>query len=1101
MRNLSTAYKTSASGDTRNYTINLHVWKKTVDDNGNVSFPSSSKATYTSGNDLISMSIVDGQTSGNSFQLGQTFCPIISFTTVPNLNIKTGDKVQVELVFTSAAKATLATGYVDEYSYDSIDYAVSYTAYGKMLQLDKDYNSSLTYPATFSAIVREICSQNGLAFDTFAWKCNAKLKAKPVFGNLDNGDPAYASAREMLGIIAGVNGCNVIVTAEEKVKFVPYTDTKTGITYEDAFSRQVNNEKYVIKKAVLNDGGQTSGDEAGYVELYFPLETVEGKASCLAKLNSVITGLSVMGMTVQTQGRGYYEIGDMLSYTDFDGEKYTIGVMGIKYDFSGGYFTETLYSLAPSEMEEQHKGNVRYSSASTTLKNPVVISENTSSYLGYQYHTIGYKKGDKITYGQDGKSNIIVQGYIAKPPTSSRGEECGNFIVTNGVHYKGDISRNFTKLKTYIVLKDITPSDDPTKYWYVFDVLSEITNGEVVKTIKEASDLKTSHGDFSLAVQWRIIYAPTEQFPNGAARVRLGVMMYSSNIHGYLYYEVNDSIDVSFASIAEYNAAVQLSGESLTKYDVTQDVTKIGEADEPTDLPTIGDVDTLYITYQPPACWKYSTITNKYYCVGRNYRELQRIKSSTEESTALEVFNVPVIFDCRTKTEWELEANTVYPKGFMIFEQEADTREVTKLKIANGIDKLSELKYTNVTESELPTKTSQLENDSGFLTAETDPTVPAWAKSDTKPTYTASEVGAATVADIKAAVDDIEIGGRNYLLNTKSFTSASSTSLNGSLITGTSLLEEKYRDLVIRGCTLAKGETVVCKYNFTDFNLGDTFTFSFYAKGDVSELRAYFYGNPGYVQVAKCVNSQGATSTNYDGWSSFYITSDWQRYWVTWTLKSTGDISVPKYVLLRTKTEISGQTVYVCGCKFEKGNKATDWSPAPEDVNHAIDNIQVGGRNLLLNTGKSSSIIGTNTADQCLAHHDLACGSIVNLEPGVYTCSADIIGTVEGGTAHMQFYGPPWETIPEMSGNVTVKTTKQKIGGTFTLSSPQAFSATGMRVRTDYVSGTITVSNMKLEKGNKPTDWTPAPEDDERRIASLEARVAALEAAAVSGGE
>ena len=997
MRDLPTAYKTSASGDTRNYTINLHVWKKTVDDNGNVSFPSSSKATYTSGNDLISMSIVDGQTSGNSFQLGQTFCPVISFSTVPNLNIKTGDKVQVELVFTETAKATLATGYVDEYSYDSIDYAVSYTAYGKMLQLDKDYNSALTYPATFSAVVNEICSQNGLTFDTFTWKCDAKLKAKPIFGNLDNGDPAYASAREMLGIIAGVNGCNVIIGADEKVKFVPYTDTKTGITYEDAFSRQVNNEKYVIKKAVLNDGGQTTGDEAGYVELYFPLETVEGKASCLAKLNSVITGLSVMGMTVQMQGKGYYEIGDMLSYTDFDGEKYTLGVMGIKYDFSGGYFTETLYSLAPSEMEEQHKGNVRYSSSSTTLNNPVVISENTSSYLGYQYHTIGYKKGDKITYGQDGKSDIIVQGYTAKPISSAGlGAMCGgDFIVNNGIYNAFNTSaKKFVSLRTYITVNRYE-NDGGSKYWYYFDVWSEINNGETVEKVKETpNELRSEYGTFTLAVKWANIYAPTEAFPNGRARVIIGVNYFKEFIDSSFdaFYQVTQYMDVSFASIAEYNAAVQLSGESLTKYDVTQDVTKIGEADEPTDLPTIGDVDTLYITYQPPACWKYSTITSKYYCVGRNYRELQRIKSSTEESTALEVFNVPVIFDCRTKTEWELEANTVYPKGFMIFEQEADTREVTKLKIANGIDKLSDLKYTNVTESELPTKTSQLENDSGFLTEETDPTVPAWAKAETKPTYTASEVGAAakshthtksqitdfpaslpanggnadtvdgkhasdfaaarhthtaadvgaaTVADIKAAVDDIEIGGRNYLLNTKSFTSASSTSLNGSLITGTSLLEEKYRDLAIRGRTLAEGVTVVCRYNFTDFNLGDTFTFSFYAKGDLPRLNAYFHGNPGYVQVAKSVNSQGEkTTTNADGWLPFYITSEWQRYWITWELKSTGDISIPKYVMLRTTTAASGQTVYVCGCKLEKGNKATDWSPAPEDDERRIASLE-----------------------------------------------------------------------------------------------------------------------------------------------------------------
>ena len=44
----------------------------------------------------------------------------------------------------------------------------------------------------------------------------------------------------------------------------------------------------------------------------------------------------------------------------------------------------------------------------------------------------------------------------------------------------------------------------------------------------------------------------------------------------------------------------------------------------------------------------------------------------------------------------------------------------------------------------IPTKVSQLTNDSGFITGytETDPTVPAWAKAQNKPTYTAQEVGA-----------------------------------------------------------------------------------------------------------------------------------------------------------------------------------------------------------------------------------------------------------------------------------------------------------------------------------------------------------------------
>lgn len=59
----------------------------------------------------------------------------------------------------------------------------------------------------------------------------------------------------------------------------------------------------------------------------------------------------------------------------------------------------------------------------------------------------------------------------------------------------------------------------------------------------------------------------------------------------------------------------------------------------------------------------------------------------------------------------------------------------------------------------IPTKTSDLTNDSGFLTSytETDPTVPSWAKNSTKPTYTASEVGALPDSTVIPTISALQI--------------------------------------------------------------------------------------------------------------------------------------------------------------------------------------------------------------------------------------------------------------------------------------------------------------------------------------------------------
>lgn len=69
----------------------------------------------------------------------------------------------------------------------------------------------------------------------------------------------------------------------------------------------------------------------------------------------------------------------------------------------------------------------------------------------------------------------------------------------------------------------------------------------------------------------------------------------------------------------------------------------------------------------------------------------------------------------------------------------------------------------------VPTNVSAFNNDAGYLTGytESDPTIKSWAKANTKPTYTASEVGAATVEDVYRIV-----AGTNVILVVTNYNSA-----------------------------------------------------------------------------------------------------------------------------------------------------------------------------------------------------------------------------------------------------------------------------------------------------------------------------------------
>ncbi|WP_234422432.1 hypothetical protein [Pediococcus pentosaceus] len=194
--------------------------------------------------------------------------------------------------------------------------------------------------------------------------------------------------------------------------------------------------------------------------------------------------------------------------------------------------------------------------------------------------------------------------------------------------------------------------------------------------------------------------------------------------------------------------------------------------------------------------------------------------------------------------------------------------------------------------------------------------------------------------------------------------------------------------------------------------------------------------------------------------------------------------------------------------KLEKGNKATDWSPAPEDfasqtqittlnnlinqkvsndqyqsdktqtanlisqtVTNAVSNISVGGRNFIKDSS-SDVVIDDTVNKQGWAHSAI----YSELEAGQeYTFTSSV--TVNAGKTEnicVNLYNPTTKETTLASNRPVVN---GKIEYTFKAVKdfPQLLIYAGTMGGT--AGNKVTFNYYQLEKGNKATDWSPAPED------------------------
>lgn len=217
-------------------------------------------------------------------------------------------------------------------------------------------------------------------------------------------------------------------------------------------------------------------------------------------------------------------------------------------------------------------------------------------------------------------------------------------------------------------------------------------------------------------------------------------------------------------------------------------------------------------------------------------------------------------------------------------------------------------------------------------------------------------------------------------------------------------------------------------------------------------------------------------------------------------------------------SEVSLSTAYEAA--KEAYNKAQNAQDTANNAQSNIDNLEVGGRNLLLN---SSFITDTDKWDTANAEittiDNVTCGHIIGVLEGesyvrqnikdkldwsnleqeyVYSADIKLDNFVKGDTS--PYLGLHFSGQYDNNGSVAYLGAETVDGNPYL----ESYNGFGW-VRISWVvkfdreldllrvhiygrdfTGDVHFKNLKLEKGNKATDWTPAPEDVEEDITNIQ---------------
>ena len=260
--------------------------------------------------------------------------------------------------------------------------------------------------------------------------------------------------------------------------------------------------------------------------------------------------------------------------------------------------------------------------------------------------------------------------------------------------------------------------------------------------------------------------------------------------------------------------------------------------------------------------------------------------------------------------------------------------------------------------------------------------------------------------------------------------------------------------------------------------VGDTLTYSLYAKTN----------NASGKRIACSYRFKGNAQGYWFNDSAFNVDTSWARYSVTFTVTKdmlATDTYMNEIGFGETASMSGDDKVYYACPKLERGTKATDYTPAPEDN-------EINGQNLVSNlpsNWEQGGINGGQAVGSTYASIKSSTAYRIRIKD-IFSVSGNITVSAGGTTTNssketLSFYG----TLYDAKKGLLRETGWKSFPSTINCGDAKYMSIIlrwGDGTKTQITPSDISQICLKIERGTSATPFTLAPEDVNGKIVNVE---------------